>query len=298
MKLVTFRKSRTEKSIGIWMGEYLIDLPLASKRYKTLVIPAEMKSLLELGSKGMLAVRDIAKRVTADLENGKTLSCLISTPKVKLTSPIEKPEKIICIGQNYIDHCREQGVEPPSRPVIFAKFWNALNGPFDPVLIPSVSDKIDYESELAFVIGKKGKGISQEKAMSYVAGYMVLNDITARDIQKSDGQWIRGKTSDTFAPCGPWLTTRDEIKEPHNLPIRLRLNGKVMQESNTSNLIFKIPYLIWFISQNITLQPGDIISTGTPPGVGFARKPPVFLKKGDKVEAEIDGLGTLCNIIQ
>jgi len=298
MKLVTFNKARNPKSIGIWREDYIIDLPSAAKEFKYSGIPGDMKSFLETGSKGMAAARDIQKKVIQSLENKKKIGCLVPAKKVKLLPPVDKPEKIICIGQNYIDHCREQGVKPPEKPIIFAKFWNALNGPYDPVLIPSVSDKIDYEVELAFVIGKKAKGVSREKAMNYVAGYMVLNDITARDIQKSDGQWIRGKTSDTFAPCGPWLTTRDEVNDPHDLPISLKVNGKMMQNSSTSNLIFNIPYLIWFITQNITLQPGDIISTGTPPGVGFTRIPPVFLKPGDVVEAEVGGLGALCNNIK
>jgi 2-keto-4-pentenoate hydratase/2-oxohepta-3-ene-1,7-dioic acid hydratase in catechol pathway len=298
MKLVTYTKANAPKSIGIWMEEYILDLPSAATEFKFTGIPADMKTFLETGRHGMAAAREIQKKVNLALEKGKKAACLVPAEKVKLLPPVDKPEKIICIGQNYIDHCREQGVKPPEKPIIFAKFWNALNGPYDPVLIPSVSDKIDYEAELAFVIGKKAKGVSREKAMNYVAGYMVMNDITARDIQKSDGQWIRGKTSDTFAPCGPWLTTRDEVKDPHVLPISLKVNGKIMQNSNTSNLIFNIPYLIWFITQNITLQPGDIISTGTPPGVGFTRIPPVFLKPGDVVEAEVGGLGALCNKIK
>ena len=248
-----------------------------------------------MGTSALTVARTVLKRVQDDISAQRKLDFLFPIKKVKLAPPVDTPEKIICIGQNYIDHCREQNVEPPVKPILFAKFNNTLNGPYGDIRIPSVSDKIDFEAELAVVIGKKAFQVSREKAMNYVAGYMVLNDVTARDIQKSDGQWVRGKTCDTFAPCGPALVTKDEIKHPGQLKIGLKLNGQIMQDSSTSNLIFDIPYLIWFITQGITLVPGDIISTGTPPGVGFARKPPVFLKNGDIIETTIESIGTLVN---
>lgn len=286
MRLVTFKKKKEEK-IGLLIDNQIVDLSFFG-------LPQNMKEFLELGSAGIAKAKKILREAQKDSKN----SAICNLKSVILCPPVTDPEKIICIGQNYIDHCREQNVEPPTKPIIFSKFNTALNGPYNVVKVPTVSDKIDYEAELAFVIGKEGKHISKEKAMDHVAGFMVLNDITARDIQKSEGQWIRGKTSDTFAPCGPALVTKDEIRNPHDLKIGLKLNGTVMQDSNTSNLIFDIPYLIWFISQNITLKPGDIISTGTPPGVGFARKPPVFLKAGDVVETTVETIGTLVNKLQ
>ncbi len=297
MRLVTFLKNKVTR-IGVLLDNQIVDLTLACREYKAPVLPKNMREFLELGNSGLSRIKKILQAIESNLKKSKKPKSLITLKTAHLCPPVTNPEKIICIGQNYIDHCREQNVEPPIRPIIFAKFNTALNGPYDVVRVPTVSDKIDYEAELAFVIGKQGKHIAKEKALDYVAGYMVLNDITARDIQKSDGQWVRGKTSDTFAPCGPSLVTKDEIPNPHDLKISLKLNGTIMQDSNTSNLIFNIPYLIWFISQNITLKPGDIISTGTPPGVGFARKPPVFLKAGDVIETTVASIGTLVNYLQ
>jgi 2-keto-4-pentenoate hydratase/2-oxohepta-3-ene-1,7-dioic acid hydratase in catechol pathway len=294
LRLVTFYKNK-QKQIGLLLGQNVINIPVAAKQYRLSALPGSMREFLMMGPPAMTIAKTILKRVQDDMTARRKVSCLIPLSQIKLGPPVDVPEKIICIGQNYIDHCREQNVPPPEKPILFAKFINALNGPCGDIRIPTVSDKIDFEAELAVVIGKKAFQVSREKAMQYVAGYMVLNDITARDIQKSDGQWVRGKTSDTFAPCGPALVTKDEIKNPGQLKIQLNLNGQIMQDSSTSNLIFDIPYLIWFITQNITLVPGDIISTGTPPGVGFARKPPVFLKKDDLIETTIESIGTLVN---
>ncbi len=214
---------------------------------------------------------------------------------VRLLPPIPDPQKIICVGQNYRDHCAEQNVPVPDRPIIFTKFVTSLAGPRENIVLPRISSQIDFEVELAFVIGKAGKHISKERALEHVAGYMVFNDITARDIQRGDKQWVRGKSCDTFAPCGPALVTRDEIPDPQSLALELRVNGVVMQSSNTNQMIFGIAELVAFLSQTITLVPGDIISTGTPPGVGHFRMPPVYLKPGDKVVATIEKLGSLEN---
>ena len=176
---------------------------------------------------------------------------------------------------------------------MFSKFATSIVGPETPVVVPAGSEKADYEAELAFVIGRHAKNVSREKALSHVFGYMCLNDVSERGYQFSDSQWQRGKSCDTFAPMGPYVVTADEIPNPHDLAIKLRLNGQVMQDSRTSQLIFDIPQLIEFISRVITLEPGDVIATGTPPGVGFARTPPVFLKPGDRMEVEIEGLGVL-----
>ena len=217
---------------------------------------------------------------------------------VRLLSPIADPPKIMCIGQNYRDHCLEQNQPIPERAIMFSKFTTAINDPGGIIRMPGVSDQIDYEAELAVVIGGAGGGgrnIPETDAMQHVAGYFCANDVTARDIQKGDGQWGRGKSPDTFFPIGPYLVTADEIPDPHDLDISLTLNGQTMQSSNTSNLIFKIPYLIAYLSLTMTLLPGDIISTGTPGGVGFARKPPRWLKAGDTVSAKIAGIGELVN---
>jgi 2-keto-4-pentenoate hydratase/2-oxohepta-3-ene-1,7-dioic acid hydratase in catechol pathway len=212
-------------------------------------------------------------------------------------APIPDPQKVICIGLNYRDHAGEQNIPVPREPVIFSKFVTTLTGHGQPIELPSVSTKVDYEAELVAVIGKSGRYISEADAPAHIAGYMVGHDVSARDWQKEkDGkQWLCGKSFDTFAPMWPEFITVDEVKDAHNLPIRLRLNGQVMQESNTNQLIFSVPKLIAYISQVCTLEPGDLIFTGTPAGVGDARKPPVYMKPGDVAEVEIEGLGVLRN---
>lgn len=207
--------------------------------------------------------------------------------------PVHRPEKIICIGLNYRDHAAESGMELPKEPVFFNKFNNALVGAAGPVSIPSNSTQVDYEAELAVFVGRTAKRVSQEAASGCVGGYTILHDVSARDWQFRTGQWVSGKTFDSFAPCGPYLVTPDEIPDPHALDIKLSLNGATMQDSNTRNLIFKIPVLISYLSHIFTLQPGDIISTGTPPGVGFARRPQVFLRDGDVVEISIQNIGVM-----
>uniref|UniRef100_A0A7C4QTT7 FAA hydrolase family protein n=1 Tax=Schlesneria paludicola TaxID=360056 RepID=A0A7C4QTT7_9PLAN len=214
-----------------------------------------------------------------------------------LAAPISDPGKVLCIGLNYRDHAVESGSPIPSEPVVFSKFSQAVIGPEATIVLPRVAHQVDYEAELVVVIGKAGKNIRREAAWQHVAGYTVGNDVSARDWQKGrpGGQWLLGKTPDTFAPIGPWLVTVDEIADPHALRIQLRLNGDTMQNSSTKELIFGIDQLISHISQLVTLQPGDLIFTGTPPGVGSARKPPVFLKPGDTIEVEIEGIGVLRN---
>ena len=219
----------------------------------------------------------------------------VALDQVRLLPPVPEPEKIVCIGLNYRDHARESGMDIPRYPVFFAKYRNALAGPYDRIVLPRVSTQVDYEAELALVIGKPGRHIPEKQALDYVAGYMALNDVSARDFQFRSSQWIQGKTFDTFAPCGPYLVTPAEVGDPHNLPVRLRLNGQVMQDSSTREFIFNIPRLISYLSDIFTFAPGDIISTGTPSGVGFTRKPPVLLKAGDVVEVEVERVGTLRN---
>ena len=208
-------------------------------------------------------------------------------------APVPRPGKLICIGLNYRDHAAESNMAIPERPVMFSKFATAVIAPGEAVVLPASSKQVDYEAELAVIIGRRAKSVSANRALEYVLGYTAFNDVSARDFQFADGQWQRGKSCDTFAPMGPTIVTADVIPNPHKLSIKLRLNGQTMQDSNTDNLIFGIPQLISFLSETITLEPGDVIATGTPAGVGFARKPPVFLKDGDKMEVEIEGLGIL-----
>jgi len=218
----------------------------------------------------------------------------------RLLPPVPQPEKVICIGVNYADHAAEVGIAVPNEPVVFNKFVTALIAHGDAVQLPDVSNRVDYEAELVVVIGKKGRNINRTDAYNYVAGYCCGNDVSARDWQKGKpgGQWLLGKTFDTFAPLGPELVLKDEVADPMQLDIRLRLNGEMMQNSNTNQCIFDIPMLIAYISQVVTFNVGDLIYTGTPPGVGDMRTPPVYLKPGDTVEVEIESLGTLKNHVE
>lgn len=213
---------------------------------------------------------------------------------VRLGSPVARPSKMVCIGLNYIDHCRETNAPIPEEPIIFFKSTTALCGPNDQLIIPRNSEKTDWEVELAFVMSKKASYVEEADAMNYVAGYCLHNDYSERAFQlERGGQWSKGKGCDSFAPLGPWLATTDEIADVNNLNMWLTVNGKTFQNSNTSNLVFKIPFLIHYISQFMTLLPGDIISTGTPPGVGLGIKPdPIYIKAGDEIELGIEGLGT------
>ncbi|HXE81574.1 MAG TPA: fumarylacetoacetate hydrolase family protein [Vicinamibacterales bacterium] len=220
---------------------------------------------------------------------------LLALEDVRLLAPVPRPGKVICIGLNYRDHAAESGLPVPESPITFSKYVTSVTHPSFPVYLPPSSEKVDYEAELAFVIGRRAKHVPASQAFEYVLGYTNFNDVSARDFQFADGQWQRGKSCDTFAPMGPAIVTRDEIPDPHRLRIQLRLNGVTMQDSSTNQLIFGVDRLIEFISATVTLEPGDVIATGTPPGVGFARKPPVFLKPGDLMEVEIEGLGILSN---
>lgn len=218
-------------------------------------------------------------------------------PKVskdmRLSSPVSRPSKIICVGLNYADHARETNAAIPAEPIIFFKSTTSLAGPFDDVIIPKNSTKTDWEVELALVIGKKASYVQESEALNYVAGYCLHNDLSEREFQlERSGQWVKGKSCDTFAPLGPFLATPDEVADVNNLRLWLTVNGTLMQDSNTANFIFKIPFLISYISKFMTLLPGDIISTGTPPGVGLGMNPPLYLKAGDVMELGIEGLGS------
>jgi 2-keto-4-pentenoate hydratase/2-oxohepta-3-ene-1,7-dioic acid hydratase in catechol pathway len=219
-------------------------------------------------------------------------SCPVVASDVRLGAPLARPSKIVCVGLNYAKHAEESGMAPPEEPVLFFKASSAITGPFDPIRIPKGSTKTDWEVELALVIGKKASYVSEKEALNHVAGYVLHNDVSERAFQlERSGQWVKGKSCDTFAPLGPFIATTDEIKDPNSLDLWLKLNGKLMQNSNTSDFIFNVQEVVSHISQFMTLLPGDIISTGTPFGVGLGLTPPRYLKEGDEVELGIEGLG-------
>jgi 2-keto-4-pentenoate hydratase/2-oxohepta-3-ene-1,7-dioic acid hydratase in catechol pathway len=264
--------------------------------------PSDMLAYLQGGA----AARAIAQEALSFLDGlpddvlghlGGNSSLLYHEHQIRRLAPVPRPGKIICLGLNYRDHAAESGMAVPTEPVLFCKYGNTVIGPGEPIVLPPDSEEVDYEAELVFVIGKSGRNIPETGAMSYVAGYTCGHDVSARDYQlrRGGGQWMVGKTWDTFAPMGPVLVTADENLDPHDLPIRCVLNGETLQNGNTNQFVFNVPQTIAYLSRIMTLEPGDAIFTGTPPGVGFARKPPIFLKAGDVAEIQIDGIGTLRN---
>ncbi|ASS96829.1 fumarylacetoacetate hydrolase family protein [Peribacillus simplex] len=286
MKIATF-SVQTEQHIGIVQDDQIISLTVLGPEE----FPSCMKKFIERGS-------ELRSRAEQLIEQRVNDDAIFKLSEVKILPPIAKPDKIICVGLNYFDHCKETGMEPPDSPVIFSKYANAIAGHNDAIEIPINSTEVDFEAELAFVIGREAKHVSEEEAYDYVFGYTIMNDISARDLQFQDGQWSRGKTADTFAPFGPVVVTHEEVGDPHNLAISLELNGEIMQDSNTSNLIFTVPKIISFLSQSMTLKPGDLIATGTPPGVGMGRNPKIWLKNGDRMNVSIERIGTLSNYVK
>jgi 2-keto-4-pentenoate hydratase/2-oxohepta-3-ene-1,7-dioic acid hydratase in catechol pathway len=280
--LATISTAGGDRVVAIRGGKY-IDLSQADPQ-----IPRSLKELLAR-SAGL-------EQAGAAADRGLAAGMVISG---RLLAPIPSPGKVICIGLNYRDHAAESGMAPPPEPVVFSKFPQSVIGPDEAVRLPAVCREVDYEAELVVVIGRRGKHIRCGDALKYVAGYTNGNDVSSRDwqINKPGKQWLLGKTPDTFAPTGPWLVTADEVPDSRNLSIALRLNGQTMQNSNTRELIFGVDELIAYVSQLVALEAGDLIFTGTPPGVGMARKPPVWLKPGDVCEVEIAGLGVLRNPI-
>jgi 2-keto-4-pentenoate hydratase/2-oxohepta-3-ene-1,7-dioic acid hydratase in catechol pathway len=280
MRLGTLQTDRGHRVVGVTLDGRFVDLCEVDPK-----LPSTLKAILA-ADQGLLAAANA-------LATGMTKGPFVTG---KLLAPIGDPGKVICIGLNYRDHALETNSPIPTEPVVFNKFPQAVVGPDDAVILPAVSHEVDYEAELVVIIGKGGKRIPKASAMQHVAGYTVGNDVSARDWQKGrpGGQWLLGKTPDTFAPTGPYLVTADEV-DPSNLKIGLKLNGEVMQASSTRELIFSVEELITHVSQIATLQPGDLIFTGTPPGVGAARKPPVYIKPGDRMEVEIEDVGVLVN---
>jgi len=289
MRLVSYRGPEGTTHLGALLVQGIVDLHAAAK-----AVGFSAESFADMAT--FLAAGEAAHSAAQKLLDKSSPENALPLANVHLLPPVPRPGKIVAVGLNYRDHAMESGAkEAPKSPILFAKFPNSIAGPSDAIVMPIGDPKIDYEAELAVVIGRKGKAIAAGKAYEYVAGYMPLNDVSARTWQFGDKQWVRGKSCDTFCPTGPHLTTRDEIPDPHTLFIRARVNGVTLQDSNTSKLIFRIPELLEFISASITLEPGDIIATGTPEGVGAFRQPPLFLKAGDVVEVEIEKLGVLRN---
>jgi 2-keto-4-pentenoate hydratase/2-oxohepta-3-ene-1,7-dioic acid hydratase in catechol pathway len=212
--------------------------------------------------------------------------------------PIDRPSKIVCVGLNYSDHAEEQGVDLPTAPLLFAKWPNTLIGPGEPIVLPAEAEEVDYEAELGVIMGRKARSVPEADALDTVRGYLCLNDVSARDLQFADGQWTRGKSPDTFCPVGPRVVSREEVPDPQRLSIRCVLNGETMQDSSTANMIFSVAEIIAYVSRVITLEPGDLIATGTPAGVGVFREPKVLLQDGDEVTIEIEGLGALTNPVR
>ncbi|KAM9742936.1 fumarylacetoacetate hydrolase domain-containing protein 2A isoform 2-T2 [Menidia menidia] len=286
MRLVQFRRQGDGDAVRVGVeqsgGLSVVDL----KEFDS-SMPSTVRGLLELGEKGL----ECAQRALASGQ------CAVDRTSIQLLSPILSPEKVVCVGMNYRDHCLEQNAPIPEEPIIFSKFPSAITGPYDDIILPSESQEVDWEVELAFVIGRKGKHIQEEEALSYVAGFTVANDLSARDWQmrRNGKQWLLGKTFDGFCPLGPALVTTDAVSDPHSLGIRCLVNGEPVQSSNTGQMIFKTAALVAWVSKFVTLTPGDVFLTGTPPGVGVFRKPPVFLKKGDVVECQVDQLGSIIN---
>ncbi|MFO8009034.1 MAG: fumarylacetoacetate hydrolase family protein [Candidatus Brocadiia bacterium] len=289
MRLVTYIAGGARRG-GAVVGDSVLDLASASHGRILGPVPSFLSD-----ARLLQEARQLIERAATDEDFSARYCRPLSS--LQLLSPVPRPGKVLCLGLNYRDHAAESGAPVPEEPIVFAKASSSVIGPAMPIRLPHCSQKVDYEVELAVIIGGRAKGISAAEAMQYVAGYTVLNDVTARDYQreKPGGQWTLAKSFDTFCPMGPWIVTADEIPDPHDLGLSTDLCGEAMQSSRTDQMIFGIPEIIEYITRVLTLEPGDVIGTGTPPGVGFARRPPRYLKQGDVVECRVEGIGTLRN---
>jgi 2-keto-4-pentenoate hydratase/2-oxohepta-3-ene-1,7-dioic acid hydratase in catechol pathway len=279
MKLVTFCREGRAPEPGVVSADRIVSLAGAGF--------GDLTGLLALGADAAARIEEWMKDPPPD--------AIATMSRVKLLAPVPKPPKLICVGLNYRDHAIESKMELPKVPTIFSKFATSVVGPGEKIVLPAVSTQPDYEAEFAFVIGKGGRNIPAGGWREHVFGYTIINDVSARDYQFATTQWLMGKTFDTFAPMGPWIVSADEIADPHALDISMTINGEVLQSSNTRELIFKVPDLVEFLSSVFTLEAGDVVSTGTPAGVGFARKPPRYLRPGDECVIRVAGIGELRN---
>jgi acylpyruvate hydrolase len=314
MRLLTFVAGPTP-TVGALLGDTVVDVTMAyaaalaaeghprAEGAAAAILPPSMRQILQGGEEALEAVRRgvrfVEERLAAPTPPtgpGGT-RVVYRLRDVRVCAPVPDPQKIIGIGLNYRDHCEEQGIELPKVLMTFPKFADAVTGPGDPIVLPRGCEQLDWEVELVFVVGRRARYVEPAEAYRYIAGYTVGNDVSARDFQFADKQMMRGKACETFAPMGPYLVLRDEVPEPHQLKIESRLNGHVMQSSNTGNLVHRIPAIMAWVTKYLTLHPGDCVMTGTPAGVGVFRKPPVFMKPGDVIEMEIQGLGVLRNSV-
>lgn len=303
MRLLTFETKGQTRIGALIQSDRVVDLNRAAQELLGLSggapLGEDMRAFLSAGEGAAQAAAQIISRIEELLDSNAAAvpaDTLFDLAAVRLRAPITNPQKILAVGLNYRDHCEENHLDPPEHPIMFAKLTSAVIGPGDPILWPpEVTDQVDYEAEFAFVVGRQARSISVDEALDYVFGYTILNDVSARDLQFADGQWVRAKSLDTFCPIGPTLVSKDEFPYPPALEISCSVNGRRLQHSNTRHLIFGVADLLSFISQTCTLYPGDIVSTGTPGGVGYYQKPQVFLKPGDEVTVEIEGLGALTN---
>lgn len=295
MRLVTYEHDGVQRA-GVDCEGHLVDGARAAREAGFRIedahdgIPA--RRLLEVCGQELVALGEAARRIASEADDAGSLA----TSHVTLGAPVADPDKILCVGLNYIDHADETEFEPPESPVIFAKFRNSLIGPGAPIHLPRIcSEQVDYEGEVAVVISRRCKQVEAADALEFVAGVMPFNDVSARDLQMQSSQWTPGKAIDTFGPCGPALVTLDELEDVRDLRLSTRLNGETVQTASTASMIFPIPALIAWLSRLMTLEPGDVIATGTPAGVGYTRNPPTYLKQGDEVEVEVEGVGVLRN---
>ena len=301
MKLAQFKtKDSAQQRLGILIGDVVCDVAELARAVKSaggnppdwLLAVTDTLEVIQRGSAALEAISSLLGRSQALGGGGQSTALELDSIEFL---PAVYPSKILAIGRNYAEHAAEGGAELPKAPLLFNKLPNALSAHNAPIVLPIISEQVDFEAELAVIIGRTARRVSEAEALEYIFGYSLINDVSARDLQFGDGQWTRGKSLDTFAPLGPFITTRDEIEDVQTLKIEGVLNGEVMQSSNTSKMIFQVAYLVSYLSQGITLQPGDVIASGTPDGVGIFRKPPVLLKAGDVFEVKIEKVGTLRN---
>ena len=290
MKLARYRTGELDPSWGVVTGDVLVDIPTLGKQLGV-TVPPDIQTLLTLDRTGWLA------DWLGATDTGSRAAASVDVADVRLLTPLPSPEKIIGVGRNYRDHATEADLKLPRWPKLFPKFTSTIVGPGDAVVRPTVTTQLDFEVEVGVVIGKTAVAVTEAEALDYVAGYTVVNDVSARDIQFVDEQLTLGKNFATFCPLGPVITTKDELPDPAAIELELRLNGQRMQHATTADLIFSIPYLIAFVSYVLPLRPGDVIVSGTPAGVGCFRTPPVWLQPGDVMESEVKGVGTLVNPI-